>query len=73
MKAAAPDYPTRSDLDNYTKFVMDCLNKRLFREDRQVIFLSAEKRFSQRASEEIELREISEGESPGLSLHGSFI
>lgn len=56
---SAPEYPTKSDVDNYTKFVMDCLNTRLFKDDRQVVSLTAEKRFSQVPSTEIEAREIS--------------
>ena len=56
---SAPTYPSKSDVDNYTKFVMDCLNKRLFEDDRQVVRLVAEKRFSKDPSTEIEIREIS--------------
>ena len=46
VKDSAPAYPTVSDIDNYSKFVMDCLNKRAFADDRQVVRLIAEKRFS---------------------------
>ena len=43
VKQSAPLYPSRSDIDNYCKFVMDCLNKRAFEDDRQVVRLIAEK------------------------------
>ena len=59
VKNSAPAYPNRSDVDNYSKFVMDCLNEKIFTDDRQVVRLVAEKRFSLEPSTEIEVREIS--------------
>jgi len=56
VKQSAPAYPGRSDIDNYCKFVMDCLNKRAFEDDRQVVRLIAEKRFSKDPMIEIEVK-----------------
>jgi len=58
VKASAPKYPTRSDIDNYCKFVMDCLNKRAFHDDRQVVRLIAEKRFSDKGMIEIDIKPV---------------
>ena len=58
VKQSAPAYPGRSDIDNYSKFVMDCLNKRAFEDDRQVVRLIAEKRFSKDPLIEIELKNV---------------
>ena len=56
VKDSAPEYTTVSDIDNYSKFVMDCLNKRAFADDRQVVRLIAEKRFSKDPMIEIEVK-----------------
>ena len=53
VKQSAPAYPSVSDIDNYCKFVMDCMNKRAFTDDRQVVRLVAEKRFSKEPMIEI--------------------
>lgn len=58
VKPSAPAYPTVSDIDNYSKFVMDCLNKRAFTDDRQVVRLIAEKRFSKDPMIEINARRL---------------
>jgi len=69
LRDSAPPYPTKSDIDNYSKFVMDCLNGKLFKDDRQVVRLVAEKQFSPEPSTEIEIREVSieKGQSNGES------
>ena len=41
-------YPTkRPDVDNYLKFVLDCCNSVLFRDDSQVVTLIGRKRYSE--------------------------
>jgi len=41
-------HPTkRPDLDNYVKFVLDCCNSVLFRDDSQVITIVAKKRYGE--------------------------
>lgn len=62
VKPSAPAYPTRSDVDNYCKFVMDCLNKQVFPDDRHVVRLIAEKRFSETGSVEIQVKSVRIGD-----------
>ena len=38
LKASAPKYPTKiPDIDNYEKFVFDCLNEIVYQDDKQII------------------------------------
>jgi Holliday junction resolvase RusA-like endonuclease len=40
-----PAYPSRCDLDNLIKFVLDALNKKLYRDDSQIIMITAIKKY----------------------------
>ena len=45
MRPKAPGrlHPTRVDVDNLAKFVLDSLNELVFEDDRQVVFLNCAK------------------------------
>ena len=45
----AAEHPSRSDVDNIAKAVMDALNGLAWDDDRQCVFLAAEKRWLRRA------------------------
>ena len=47
LKSAAPRYPSKKaqDVDNLAKFAMDCMNGVVYCDDRQVVTLSAAKRY----------------------------
>ena len=55
-KPSAPGYPTKSDIDNYCKFVMDGFSGIIWKDDRQVMKLTAEKRFADNGSIEVTVR-----------------
>lgn len=49
---------SRSDLDNYIKFSLDCMNGMFFGDDHQVVKLSAEKKYSDHPRWEIQIQEL---------------
>ena len=60
LKWSAPPHPKgRSDLDNYVKFVMDCVTGMgcVWKDDSQVVSLTAVKRYGERPRTEIEITE----------------
>jgi len=47
LKASAPYHHTvKPDIDNCIKFVLDCLNEQLFKDDKQIVDIAAKKRYS---------------------------
>lgn len=59
LKKSAPWFPTtKPDLDNYVKFVLDCLNEIVFKDDAQVVMESSVKHYSDKPRTEIEIAEI---------------
>ncbi len=60
LKASAPRHPKgRSDLDNYVKFCMDCITGmgKVWKDDSQVVSLTAVKRYGEQPRTEIEVIE----------------
>ena len=60
LKSSAPPHPKgRSDLDNYVKFVMDCVTGMgcVWKDDSQVVSMTAVKRYGGRPRTEIEITE----------------
>jgi Holliday junction resolvase RusA-like endonuclease len=49
---------SRSDIDNFVKFALDCMNGQFFGDDHQVVKLSAEKRYSDVPRWEITIQEL---------------
>lgn len=45
-KKPAHAYPSRSDLDNYLKSILDAMNNVIYKDDRQITHLLANKRYS---------------------------
>lgn len=59
IKKSAPHFPTtKPDLDNYVKFVLDCLNEIVFRDDALVVEEVSCKRYSRKPRTEIEITEM---------------
>ena len=59
LKGSAPKYPGKKpDIDNYEKFVFDCLNGVVYRDDSQVVSCRHDKRYSENPRTEIEIRRI---------------
>jgi len=50
---------TKPDLDNYIKFYLDVLNGIAYDDDRQIVKLYGEKKYSQHPRVEITVKEIS--------------
>jgi Holliday junction resolvase RusA-like endonuclease len=44
-----PEHPTRCDLDNLIKFVLDALNKKLYQDDSQIVKITAVKKYDAEA------------------------
>ena len=60
LKPSAPKYPkSRPDIDNYCKWVLDCLNStgNVWKDDSQVVSMTAVKRYGGRPRTEIEITE----------------
>jgi len=58
VKASAPTLPTsKPDLDNYIKFVLDCLNEILFKDDAQIVRISSAKAYGESPRTEIMISE----------------
>ena len=54
FKEAALDYyPTKADFDNYTKFICDAMNEKVYVDDRQIIKAVILKQFTPRGSIEV--------------------
>ena len=59
LKPSAPAYPTnKPDLDNILKFVCDCFNEILFKDDAQVVSIQAIKRYGDNPRTEITLEKV---------------
>ena len=59
LKASAPKYPGKKpDIDNYEKFVLDCLNGVVYLDDSLVVSCRHDKRYSKNPRTEIEVRRI---------------
>lgn len=59
LKASAPKYPAKKpDIDNYEKFIFDCLNGVVYRDDSQIISCRHDKRYSENPRTEIEVRRL---------------
>lgn len=50
--------PTKADIDNYIKSVLDGLNGRAFKDDRYIYAILAEKEYSEEASIEVSIESI---------------
>jgi len=61
VKASAPQFPAvKPDADNYLKFVKDCLNGLVWKDDGQVVKVTAEKRYTTRTPRTvIHIKELS--------------
>jgi Holliday junction resolvase RusA-like endonuclease len=46
LRNSAPSYPSKSDVDNYAKAVLDALNKTAWEDDSQIVELRVTKRYS---------------------------
>ena len=46
-KRPAKSYPSRGDLDNYAKAVLDSMNKKVFEDDSQITKLTCSKKFGE--------------------------
>ncbi len=60
LKPSAPKYPkSRPDIDNYCKWVLDCLNSTgsVWKDDSQVVAMTAVKRYGEQPRTEIEVIE----------------
>lgn len=51
---------SKPDIDNLLKFVLDCLNKTIIQDDRQIVKLSCEKKYSQNPGTLIRIYPLSE-------------
>jgi Holliday junction resolvase RusA-like endonuclease len=59
LKASAPKYPAKKpDIDNFEKFIFDCLSGVIYRDDSQVISCRHDKRYSENPRTEIEVRGV---------------
>lgn len=59
LKPSAPALPaTKPDLDNYIKFLCDCFNEILFRDDAQIVGIKAIKRYGKNPRTEILLEGV---------------
>lgn len=58
LKAGAPLHPGKPDVDNYCKFVLDCCNGVVYNDDQQVIKLTGEKRYADKCSVELVIKEL---------------
>ena len=50
--------PTKADIDNYIKSVLDGLNGKAFKDDRYIYAILAEKKYSEEASIEVSIESI---------------
>ena len=50
--------PTKADIDNYIKSVLDGLNGKAFKDDRYIYVILAEKEYSEEASIEVSIESI---------------
>ena len=50
--------PTKADIDNYIKSVLDVLNGKAFKDDRYIYAILAEKEYSEEASIEVSIESI---------------
>ena len=50
--------PTKADIDNYIKSVLDGLNGRAFKDDRYVYAVLAEKEYAEEASIEVSIESV---------------
>ena len=50
--------PTKADIDNYIKSVLDGLNKKAFKDDRYVYAVLAEKEYSEEAGIEVSIESV---------------
>ena len=59
IKGSAPKYPgNKPDIDNYEKFVLDCLNGVVYHDDSQVVSCRHDKRYTQEPRTEIMIRPL---------------
>ena len=59
LKASSPKYPAKKpDIDNYEKFIFDCLSGVVYRDDSQVVSCRHDKRFTENPRTEIEVRRL---------------
>lgn len=59
LKASAPKYPGKKpDIDNYEKFIYDCLSGVVIRDDSQICSCRHDKRYSEIPRVEIEIKEL---------------
>ncbi|WP_102335727.1 RusA family crossover junction endodeoxyribonuclease [Salimicrobium jeotgali] len=52
---------TKSDIDNYAKSVMDAVNATIYRDDAQIVTLTAEKHYSETPRVEVQVTELEVG------------
>jgi len=59
LKGSAPQFPAAMpDFDNLEKFIVDCMNKIIFKDDRQIVSCRTDKRYSDRPRTEIMVQEL---------------
>jgi Holliday junction resolvase RusA-like endonuclease len=64
LKPSAPKFPqVMPDIDNYEKFILDCMNKIVFKDDRLVISIRSDKRYTENPRTEIMVQELDQGKN----------
>ena len=58
MKNGFEQHIKKPDLDNLIKFYLDCMNQEVFEDDKQIIILRAEKRYTDEPRTEIKITEV---------------
>jgi Holliday junction resolvase RusA-like endonuclease len=59
VKASSPKHPvTRFDIDNYLKFIFDCMNGIVFKDDCQVVAVTAKKEYTESPRTVIHIHEL---------------
>lgn len=59
LKSSAPHYPiVMPDFDNFEKFICDCMNKIVFKDDKQIVSCRSDKRYSDQPRTEILIQEL---------------
>jgi len=59
VKPSAPKYPDKKpDIDNFEKFIFDCLSGVIIRDDSQIVSCRHDKRYSENPRVEIQITEL---------------
>jgi len=59
IKDSSPAFPAvMPDIDNYEKFILDCMNGIVFVDDRQVVSIRSDKRYTLNPRTEVNITEL---------------